>query len=226
MKTKVLSIIYFITGIVFIVLEYKSSFIPGLVIKVLIIPVLVMLFLTNLRPITNLNHRLMLAGLFFSWAGDLILEFSLRNEQLFIIGLISFLLAHVMYLIVFFKTPGKNIIFGHRIYLLIPVILYGTGLIYYLYDNLADMRLPVILYAIVILTMLTGAINRMEKVNKTSYYLVLTGAILFVFSDSVIAINKFSNPFHSARMIIMLTYVAAQFLIVLGYINQYREKFQ
>ena len=83
------------------------------------------------------------------------------------------------------------------------------------------MRLPVIVYAVVILTMLTGAINRIEKVKKESYFLVLAGAILFVISDSSIAVNKFSHQFDSSGMVIMSTYIVAQYLIVAGYISQF-----
>jgi uncharacterized membrane protein YhhN len=71
--------------------------------------------------------------------------------------------------------------------------------------------------------MLTGAINRLEKVNRASYYLVLTGAILFVISDSAIAVNKFSHHFESSGIVIMSAYIIAQFLIITGYIKEFRE---
>jgi uncharacterized membrane protein YhhN len=93
----------------------------------------------------------------------------------------------------------------------------------FLYGDLAEMKLPVIIYATVILTMLSGAINRKEKVNRRSYLLVLGGAILFVISDSSIAINKFSLPFESSEIVIMSTYVMAQYLIVTGYIDQFSD---
>jgi uncharacterized membrane protein YhhN len=48
--------------------------------------------------------------------------------------------------------------FTNRIYFLIPVLLYGVGLCYCLYGDLGEMKVPVILYAFVILTMLAGAI--------------------------------------------------------------------
>ena len=85
------------------------------------------------------------------------------------------------------------------------------------------MRLPVILYTIVILAMLAGAINRIEKVKKVSYSLVLAGAILFVISDSVIAYNKFVHQFDTSGIVIMSTYVSAQYLIVAGYIIQFKS---
>jgi uncharacterized membrane protein YhhN len=128
-----------------------------------------------------------------------------------------------MYLAVFLKTPGTNSILSKRVYLLIPVLIYGLGLISYLYTDLAEMRLPVIIYAVVILSMLSGAINRKDKVNSDSFYLVLTGAVLFVISDSAIAVNKFSHHFDSSGIVIMATYIVAQYLIVMGYIYQYRK---
>jgi uncharacterized membrane protein YhhN len=82
------------------------------------------------------------------------------------------------------------------------------------------MRIPVIIYAVVILTMLAGAINRIEKVNRQSCIMVLAGAILFVISDSAIAVNKFSYQFESSEIVVMSTYVLAQFLIIKGYIRQ------
>lgn len=217
MKTRVLSFLYFLTGIIFIILDGHSSSLTELILKALIIPWLIIIFILNLKPLANRLNILMLAGLLFSWAGDIVLQFS------FVPGLAFFLMAHVMYLSAFFLTPGGNIIFTSRFYLLIPILLFGAVLVYYLYGDLGDMRLPVMIYAIVILTMLTGAINRLLKVNRISYSLVLAGAILFVLSDSAIAVNKFSWDFNYSGVVIMSTYLAAQYLITLGYIKQIRE---
>ncbi len=221
MKKQGITILYFAIGLLSIILQNQSSFLAGLVVKALIIPVLTSLALFNLSPLTNRLQKLMIAGLFFSWAGDVFLELSGKNGNMFIPGLFCFLLAHVMYLTVFFFTPGKNYIPDKHMYLLIPVLIYGIALVTFLYADLKEMGLPVILYAFVILTMLTGAINRKAKVNKKSYYLVLAGAVLFVISDSVIAINKFSCQFEASGIIIMSTYVVAQYFIVAGYIYQF-----
>ena len=221
MKKPGLSALYFLVGLIAIILLNQSAFWPGFFAKALIIPVLMILFILNINPFTDRLHRLLFAGLFFSWAGDVILEFSNSNGNYFIPGLACFLLAHVMYFTVFLITPGKNSILSNRIWLLLPVIIYGAGLVIYLYNDLKEMRLPVILYAIVILAMVAAAINRKEKVQKESFCLVLAGAILFVISDSVIAINKFSHQFDASGFVIMSTYIVAQFLIVTGYIFQF-----
>jgi uncharacterized membrane protein YhhN len=224
MKNSVISIVYFIVGLICIILLDQSIFWPGFVAKALIIPVLMILFFVNIKPLTGRLHMFMIAGLLFSWAGDVVLELSKNNDNLFIVGLACFLFAHIMYLTVFFLTPGKNSILNNRIYLLIPVFIYGIVLLSCLYADLAGMRLPVILYTIVILSMLAGAINRIEKVKKVSFYLVLAGAILFVSSDTAIAINKFVHQFDSSGFVIMSTYVIAQYLIVAGYIIQFKPE--
>jgi uncharacterized membrane protein YhhN len=142
---------------------------------------------------------------------------------MFIPGLIAFFLAHIMYMTVFFSTPGESMKHGSVVWQLLPLILYGTILVLILYNDLGSMKVPVILYAIVILTMVFAAITRYGKVELQSYLLVLAGAILFVISDSALAINKFSHPFNSSGLVVMSTYVVAQFMIVAGYILQFKK---
>jgi uncharacterized membrane protein YhhN len=215
-KTTVLSVLYFLTGTIYIASEGHIPFLPELLIKALIIPILIIIFIINLKHNLNRFGRLMLTGLFLSWAGDVILDLS------FIPGLACFLMAHIMYLSVFLLTPGESMLF-RRYFLLIPVALYGAGLICYLYNDLGEMKFPVILYTVIILAMLSAAINRLMKVNKESYRLVLAGAIMFVLSDSAIAVNKFTCPFKFSGIVIMSTYVMAQYLIIKGYISQFRN---
>ncbi len=223
MKNPLTSALYFLIGITAIILLEQPSLYPGFIAKALIIPTLIILFIKNLNPTSNRLHLIMLAGLLFSLAGDITLEFARNNEIFFVIGLVCFLLAHIMYMATFLVTTGRNIISGNKVYLLLPVLIYGIALVTFLYRDLAEMRVPVILYAAVILSMLSAAINRKDKVNAISFYMVLTGAVLFVISDSAIAVNKFSHHFVSSGIVIMSTYIVAQYLIVTGYIYQFRK---
>jgi uncharacterized membrane protein YhhN len=225
MKTKNLSAFYFLTGIIFIALEFNKVFWPGVAVKALIMPLLILILWVNFRNEITGIHRLMIIALVFSWAGDVTLEFSGQYEMMFMMGLLCFMATQVLYFIIFYRTPGtannlRRLSFG-----IIPVYVYGAFLVYFLYDDLGDMRVPVIVYACVILTMLSGAISRLGKVSRISYYLVLSGAMLFVLSDSMIAVNKFSYPFSGSRVLIMSTYVTGQFLILMGIIKQYRKDY-
>ena len=148
-----------------------------------------------------------------------------QNEILFMIGLVCFLITHVLYFAVFCLAPGRNYAVKRISLFLLPVIMYGAGLLYYLMDDLGDMRIPVIVYTVVLLAMLAAAISRYKKVSSASYYLVLMGAVLFVLSDSLLAVNKFSHPLKGSSALIMSTYITGQFLIVIGYIKQYRNEF-
>ncbi len=221
MSTRSLSTIYFTIGIIFIALETIQATWPAIIIKALIMPVLILIYYRFIRNQMNGFHRMILSAFIFSWFGDIILQLQQFNDLFFMTGLCCFLIAQVLYLIVFFSTPGRNVLFFRRIYLVLPVLAYGIILLYFIYDGLEDMRIPVIIYAVVILTMLTAALNRQWKVNKQSYLLVLTGAVLFVLSDSLIAIDKFAYPFLLARIAIMTTYIMAQYLIAVGCLKQF-----
>lgn len=214
------SLLYFSSGIVFIALETVDATYPGIAVKALIIPVLGWLYIRFVRDGWNPFHRLIIAALAFSWFGDVTLQLSSIRETFFLVGLTGFLLAQLMYLIAFFSTPGPAILV-RRPYLLIPVLAYGLVILWLVWGGLEEMKGPVILYTVVILTMLSAAINRREKVNRDSYRLVLYGAVLFIISDSMIAVNRFSQPFELARAAIMTSYVTAQYLLAIGCLRQY-----
>jgi len=226
MKTRVLSILYFVIGALFIITHYCHISNVAFISKVMIMPPLMVIFILNLKVGSNRLHKFMFAGLFFSWIGDVLLEVPGGGEVMFMAGLGGFLLSLLMYAFVFFTTPGKNEVFHNRFYLIIPVLLYGFAMGFYLYDHLGEMRLPVIVYETVMISMLAGAVSRIGKVNRTSYVMVLSGSILFIISDSVLAVNKFVNPVLLSTLIIMGTYIAAQWLITTGYIRQFTRRFE
>ena len=57
------------------------------------------------------------------------------------------------------------------------------------------------------------------KANNGSFVFVLAGAVFFIISDALIAINKFYAPFELASFLIMITYIKAQYLILVGLIK-------
>ena len=65
------------------------------------------------------------------------------------------------------------------------------------------------------------ALNRYKTVPKTSFSFVFLGSVLFVISDTFIALHKFLMPIPGERLIVMPTYMAAQFLIMWGILKQF-----
>jgi len=232
MKNPGFTLYYFSIGVLFLIFDFYKWFYPSLVAKAMIIPALMIFYHIKVRRRYYLLHILVLTGLFFSWMGDVFLHVSgnkidlaIDKDLFFLLGLASFLLTQLIYIFAFRLPKGPNPVFKRRAYLLVLVVGYGCLLIWFLYRGLGDMKIPIIIYAAVILTMLLAALNRHGKVNGISFMLVSIGALLFVASDSMLAINKFHQKFDFARILIMLTYVVAQYLIAVGCIRQDESSF-
>ena len=76
--------------------------------------------------------------------------------------------------------------------------------------------MPVRIYGIVISYMLIQALQTAVIKNPVAAGLMIAGSVLFITSDSLLAINKFHGSFEYAGIAIMLTYGIAQLLITLG----------
>jgi len=143
------------------------------------------------------------------------------NNNFFIFGLVAFLIAHIFY-ILFYENILKLENLKKNYWLFIPVLIYYVALIYLLSPHLGEMKLPVRVYGVVISYMLIQALQITRIKNRAASAMMIIGAILFIASDSVLAMNKFYQPFELAGIAIMLTYGMAQFLITVGairYIN-------
>ncbi len=168
----------------------------------------------NLAPST---FKIITVALLFSLLGDVFLLFDQISEFFFITGLVMFLFAHIMYIVVFLryqKSKSKNRLF------LIFTTGYGAGLFYVLYPGLGQMLIPVVIYMIVILLMSNTSYRRSKRKAAKSYILVFVGSLFFMLSDSLLAINMFYVQLPLSTIWIMVTYAIAQFLIVYGIINQ------
>lgn len=183
-----------------------------------ILVALIVFFLSNKKKVRNGMFKLTILALLFSLLGDILLLFTEVSSLFFIGGLTSFLLAHVMYILVF----SKDIYLQRKkaIRFALITFVYGCLLYYVLYEGLSDMKVPVLVYMIAILLMSNLAYLRSEKVGLRSYFLVFVGALLFMISDSILALNMFCKPIVYSNIWIMTTYALAQVLIVYGILAQ------
>lgn len=154
-------------------------------------------------------------ALLFSWAGDVLLMFESTFSNFFIFGLVAFLIAHIFY-ILFYENVIRKEGLRKNYWWFLPVILYYIALIYMLSPKLGNMKLPVRIYGIVISYMLIQALHTGRIKNMAAATLMIGGAVLFITSDSILAVNKFYESFGYAGIAIMLTYGIAQLLITLG----------
>ncbi len=136
----------------------------------------------------------------------------LKTFHFFILGLISFLIAHVF----FIKIVLRRIIkldLNKVIATYIPFLILFGILLFVLRNSLSDMMFPVLIYGMIIsLFAAVSLVANQERRSIKSLFMFL-GAIVFIISDSLLAIDKF---YHSAAIfetLVMATYIGAQYLI-------------
>lgn len=186
--------------------------------KPLIVITLAGYFLSQTNGDSSSLKKWILLALFFSWVGDVLLMFQQKDKLFFLLGLSAFLIAHIFYIIFFHWVRINENVKGNA-WLLLIVVIYYAALITLLSPFLGDMKLPVRIYGIVISFMLMLAMHMLSIKNRSAGRWMMAGALLFVISDSVLAINRFYQSFEIASAVIMLTYGLAQLFIVEGAIR-------
>ena len=182
MSARVLAVVGLIAAMIYIVAMWAKLPTVQLITKG--IPVLCLfVWVFGLRRDRFAN--LILIGLFFSLAGDLILQIS---KDLFVIGLLSFLIAHLFYIAAFLGVTRK----GSWLRLL-PFAAWGIIAFLILNPYLGDMLLPVAGYIIVIEVMMWRATALVGSRGAVQMFEIaaLLGALAFGLSDTLLALNRF-----------------------------------
>ena len=204
-----LSIFALASAMVCIWADYANNRPQVYIFKPLTMVFIVVLALLEEVTVSDTYKLFIVVGLFFSIMGDVWL---MLPQDYFIRGLISFLIAHIFYIVAFWGIPTDFSTFLIRL----PLILFAGGVFAYLRPHLGKYLAPVVVYMLIILGMGLFAPNRYYEYQDTAGLLAVAGALLFMLSDSVLAINKFAKPFPAAQAIILSTYFAAQWLIALS----------
>ena len=160
-------------------------------------------------PVPAAYKTLILAGLLCSLLGDIALMFP---DKWFTAGLVSFLAAHVFYILAFKPGPGRPVSAG----MLLPFIIFGLLMFRILAPSLGRLKVPVLVYMAAITAMAGLAAGRFVYNGGTRPLLAFAGAVLFLISDSVLAYDRFAKKIGPAQAIILGTYFPAQLLIALS----------
>ncbi|NLP58209.1 lysoplasmalogenase [Lutibacter sp. B1] len=156
------------------------------------------------------KYKLYILALLLCFLGDVFLMY--KGEMYFIVGLVSFLLAHFLFIkIVLNRIQNSTLL--KVIISTIPFLLFLLTLILTLKNSLGDMLLPVIVYGLTI--SIFGMVSLLDYLNTTSAksLFMFLGALVFIISDATLAINKFYHSTHLFEVLVMVTYILAQYLI-------------
>ncbi len=163
-------------------------------------------------------------GIIFSLAGDI---FIMLSNRWFIAGLGAFLLAHVSYIIGLNSPIGE----ASPLWAIIIGVILALATARILRPILSGLRekgqgklvAPVMIYGTIITIMLLSAILTIYRTdwNTSATGLVSLGAILFYFSDIILAWYKFVRPIKNGRLMNMITYHLGQIALVAGVVIQF-----
>lgn len=172
-----------------------------------IIPIALLLFLALTRTQGRVRTLLGL-GLVLSAIGDVLLAM----DGLFVQGLAAFLLAQVTYTVLFVTQRRWQ---PRRLPWAALILLYALVCTLVIVPAAGDMQLPVTVYMIAISLMAITAGFR----NDQQFLWVATGALIFMVSDTLIAVGRFVTPFEYSGIAVMSTYYLAQWLICVGIVR-------
>ncbi len=203
MSIGILSLAVLISAILAIIFRQKESTTLYSIFKplttLLIISIAVLIFYKT----DNTYSSIMIVALLFSLIGDIFLI----TDKYFLPGLASFLIAHICFIIGFTSLYG----FNFNLIPILPLLLIGSVYYNYLRKDLKNYSIPVMVYITVILIMNWQAINLIISSGNQIFYALAMAAILFSFSDAILAYNKFKKPFKFAEPLILSTYWIAIF---------------
>jgi len=202
---KSLTVLFFIVSMLDIIGVALNNSLMQTIFKPLIVPSLIALYFFS----TAKKNKLYLLALVFSFLGDVLL---MDKNNLFLYGIAAFLLTQILYISIIVKQMEKPSNFHKYLYsfLFVNYLVYLLSL---LKPNLGELFYPVLIYGVTISIFgLVATLNYVSKRTRAALYLIL-GAVLFMTSDSMIALNKFHVAQTFYPMMIMITYVLAQYLI-------------
>lgn len=165
-----------------------------------------------------------LAALLFSMAGDISL--AIPFEESFITGLSCFFLAHLSYAVCFASLHRRqqrihtdNVI-SHKTKWLVSIVIvsFATLMAAHILPASKSLFYPVVAYISVITLMGVAAVC----LARTK--LIITGAMLFVTSDAILAQSVFKTPLPLSAFWVMTTYYAAQYCLTVGLVSAFLRK--
>lgn len=208
MKRKIIFTILFLTvSILHLIGMVTNSIYLQIATKPLIAPLLILVYFYSVEKV----NKWYLLALLFSFIGDVLLMDKINN---FLLGIGAFLITQLLFIfIIGLQIKTSN--WRQKMLASIPFIVYVVVLLMLVKDGLGEFLIPVIIYGIAI--SIFGVFSLLNYLlNKNSYaskYLFI-GALFFISSDSLIALNKFYEANIIYPVVIMLTYIIAQYLIL------------
>ena len=201
-----------VVSVVYLVLLFFKQGIFQSVLKGCLIPLILAVYIFGAEKILVP----VVLALVFGWIGDVLL-LNGSDFRFFKFGLASFLIGHICYIVAMYG-------FARPFHLIVLVVSIAAAvcigiLLFKIIRPTPEMKTPVIAYEITILSMAIFALQLFLAQDFSFGAFVLAGSLCFLVSDSTLAFDTFRKRLKYGAFLIMLTYIAAQLLITLGFCN-------
>ncbi len=213
-------VIFFIVAIIEMFGEFKDNDKIIYITKPLLMPLLILFYIFGVIEATSIARVdwLIVVALIGGMGGDIFLMLK-DEDKWFLPGMGSFLINHIFYIISFVLSITNYAAFNlWGLLLIAPALLILVFTVTRFIKKTGSLKIPVLIYMTAIFLMHTSALFRMadSRLQGLPFVLIYIGSLSYIFSDASIAVNKWAGEFKNARLIILTTYILAQFYIVLG----------
>lgn len=180
--------------------------------KVLLMPLLCALYLSAAKE----PRLLVIAALVFGWLGDIFLL--VKSKTIFmLLGICAFALGHVCYIAATLSSDRAALF---AINVLIPIALCLFWMTFVCVKLLPSapksLKIPGFFYALLLSGTCLSALYRLLSTGKYAFLLAFFGGLFFLLSDTLLTGQEFRKELKHGNFYVMLTYIIAQTLLVLG----------
>ena len=207
MNIKILSPVFILLSVVYLLSLSAAPYTGQFLVKVAPIVVLIAIAASQLE---GKPRSLIVAALIASGIGDIFLALTIENG--FIFGLGAFLIAQMIYSFTFIRHRTSEPVSTFRKTLAGLITIYAISMAVYILPDTGEMLIPVTIYLAVI------SIMGLSAIVGGLHPIAVLGALSFVASDSALALGMFKTPLPYSSFVVMITYYLAQFAIVKGMI--------
>lgn len=180
------------------------------------------LYLQKGVPLIGRFHKRLLKGLVCACITAILFQLSQSYQAFQLLSLLGFFLTHLIYISAFyldFKSAQELDKRGARLSIIGTSILF-TAFYLLIRPDLGFYKLPAIAAIVIISLLLMMACFRNQRVNPSSFYLILGGVFVFVISDMGLMYAYFTHQLSNYSLAFPALYLIAHYLIITGGIKR------
>lgn len=183
--------------------------------KPLLIPVLAIYYVLNCRNV----EFILVSALLFAFIGDIALIWP-QKKNFFILGLLFFMVMHVLYIVFILKYQVSRPTFTFPVILsCLLFIIPGTFIYIKLFKFLNDLKVVTIIYVLALMAMSYLCFASMIGTFNKYSLIQFIGSLFFIISDALLAFDTMKKPMRYANLWVTATYINAQLFLFAGFMN-------